>query len=138
MDQINNRFQKLTTELKNYLEAKVELLVIGLGEKAGLWIGQAIQQVVGILVISIGFLFGLIALGFYLGELFESNAIGFLVASSPFFLIGLIFLIAKPSAISKNIQSKIMNDVLNALEEPKSVSRPLLPEAKEHEEIENG
>lgn len=122
MDQLSQRIKQTTNELKDYFETKFELLVLNVSERVTLWIGETIQQLVGFTILGIGFLLGLVALGFYLGELFGSTALGFAVVSTPVLILGLILTIAKPKGIARNIQSQFMNDVLKALDENKEKS----------------
>ena len=122
MDQLSQRIKQTTNELKDYFETKFELLVLNVSERVTLWIGETIQQLVAFTILGIGLLLGLFALGFYLGELFGSTALGFAVVSAPVLILGLILTIAKPKGIARNIQNQFMNDVLKALDDNKEKS----------------
>ncbi len=125
MDQLGQRIKQVSNELKEYVETRIELLIISLGDQATFWVGNAIQQLISFTVLSIGILFGLIALGFYLGELLKSNAIGFGIVGGVLFFVGLILVLAKPKNISRRIQNQIMNDVIESLESNKEKKEPV-------------
>ena len=134
MDQLSQRIKQTTNELKDYLETRFELLVLNVSERVTLWIGETVQQLIGFTILGAGILFGLFALAFYLGEFFESTALGFAVVSAPILILGLILTVIKPKRIARNIQNQFMNDVLKALDENKEESEiKMLEESNKNE-----
>ncbi len=138
MDQLGNRVRQITAELRDYLETRFELVVLNVSEKITLWIGEAVQQVIGFVILAIGLQFGLVALGFYLGDLLDNTALGFACVGGPVFLIGLIILLLKPKGIARKVQNQFMNDVLEALEDKPLEDPVLLSEGNKEEEQTNG
>ena len=116
MDQLAQRIKQVSNELKGYVETRIELLILNLSDKGTLWLGDLIQHTFNLVILGTGLLFGLIALGFYLGELFNSMPAGFGLIGGILVLIGLILILSKPKNISRKIQSQIMHDVIEALD----------------------
>lgn len=119
MDQLAQRIKQVSNELKGYVETRIELLILNLSEKGTLWLGDLIQHTFNLVILGTGLLFGLIALGFYLGELLNSMPAGFGIIGGFLFLVGLILILSKPKSISRKIQSQIMHDVIEALDAKK-------------------
>tara|TARA_R110002126_G_scaffold120282_1_gene261449 strand:- start:6982 stop:7389 length:408 start_codon:yes stop_codon:yes gene_type:complete len=124
MDQLGQRIKQVSNEFKGYVETRIELLILNLSDKGTLWLGDLIQHTFNLVILGTGVLFGLIALGFYLGEILNSTPLGFAIIGGILFLIALILILAKPKNISRRIQAQIMHDVIEALESK-----------KEHEDI---
>ncbi|OAN62071.1 hypothetical protein A8B79_03775 [Balneola sp. EhC07] len=119
MDQLAQRIKQVSNELKGYVETRIELLILNLSDKGTLWLGDLIQHTFNLIILGTGLLFGLIALGFYLGELLNSMPVGFGIIGGFLFLVGLILILSKPKNISRKIQSQIMHDVIEALDAKK-------------------
>jgi hypothetical protein len=135
MDQLGKRIKQVSNELKGYVETRIELLILNLSDKSTLWIGNFIQHSFNFLILGTGLLFGLIALGFYLGELLNCVPLGFAIIGGFLFLIGLLLLLIKPKGISRKIQSQIMHDVIEALEGKKENEDIKFLEDKQNKEI---
>ncbi len=135
MDQLGQRIKQVSNELKGYVETRIELLILNLSEKGTFWFGNMIQQSFSFIILGTGLLFGFIALGFYLGELLNSNALGFACIGGFLFLIGLILILMKPKNISRKIQQQFMRDVIEALEEKKEDKTIKYLEEKKAEDL---
>ena len=135
MDLLGQRIKNVSKDLKSYIEARIELLVLNGGEKATQIIGQAVQQLFVLSIVLIGLLFSLIALGFYLGEVLNSNAYGFPIIGALFLVIGLLLLLIKPKGIAKKVQAQFMEEVLAGLEDQniEGESPKFLPTTKQEE-----
>lgn len=130
MDQLGNRVKQISTELREYLETKIDLLVLTVSDKVTQWIGHAFQRILGYSVLGFGLLFALIALAIYLGEILENEALGYLIVSIPLLIIGMIFAFARPMALAKSVQRQFMNEILKSLEEEQQPTSLQLPESK--------
>jgi hypothetical protein len=119
MDQLGQRIKQVSNELKGYVETRIELLILNFSDKGTVWLGDLVQHTVHFIVLGIGLLFGLIALGFYLGEVLNSNSIGFGIIGGILVFLGLVLVLAKPKNISRKIQAQIMHDVIESLESKK-------------------
>ncbi|MGN8225042.1 phage holin family protein [Gracilimonas sp. BCB1] len=115
MEDVGSRIKQITRELKHYVETRIELSVLNVGDKVSYLIGQSIQQLFGYAVLGLGLVFGLTALAIYLGDLLEKEWAGYAIVASPFILIGLIFVVAKPKSIARKIQQQILAEFLDTL-----------------------
>lgn len=115
MDDLSSRIKHVTNELKDYVETRLELTFLNVSDKLTFWIGHSIQTLVGYVILGIGLVFAMTALAIYLGELIGERWAGYLIVASPFLLIGLIFVIAKPKSIARRIQNEILAEVLESL-----------------------
>jgi polyferredoxin len=134
MDQLSQRIKQVSNELKDYVETRTELLILNLSDKGTLWLGDLIQHTFNLVVLGTGLLFGLIALGFYLGELLNSMSLGFGIIGAFLFIIGLILILSKPRSLSKRIQTQIMHDVFEALDSKKETENIVLLEETKNED----
>lgn len=105
-------------DIKTYIESRIELFTILIAEKVASAVSSTVQKIMGLLFLGLGALFSWIALGFFLGELLESTALGFLLAALPLLLIGLIFY----KRSSNNIEEKIQSDIIQKIN-PKITAR---------------
>jgi len=135
MDLLGQRIKQVSNELKEYVETRIELLILNLSDKATLWLGDLIQHTFNLVILGTGLVFGLVALGFYLGELLESMAAGFGIIGGFLTLIGLILIIVKPNNVSRKIQNQIMRDVIDALESKKEDESIKFLEEKKSKEL---
>jgi nitrate reductase gamma subunit len=135
MDILGQRIKQVSNELKEYVETRIELLILNLSDKATLWLGDLIQHTFNLVILGTGLVFGLIALGFYLGELLESMSAGFGIIGGFLTLVGLILLIVKPKNVSRKIQNQIMRDVIDALESKKEDESIKFLEEKKSKEL---
>jgi len=95
-------------DLKSYIESRIELFSISIAEQIASAASASIHKFVGILFLSVGAIFLWIALGFFLGELLDSQALGFLLAGLPLFLFGIILY----NRSSKNLEEKIQSEII--------------------------
>ncbi|MEX0769268.1 MAG: phage holin family protein [Balneolaceae bacterium] len=118
-DESHNRpgFTGITREARRYIEKRLELFALSIGEQVTRIAADGIQRVIGILLVGGGLFFALFALGYYLGDLLDNTALGFLGVSVPLLLIGFIFMKVKPNSITRAIQSGILKDYIQALDE---------------------
>lgn len=130
-DIIGNRLKIIKQELQDYIETRITLKAIDVGEKISYLIGQSIQQLIAYTILIIGLLFALVALAFFVGDLVNNRAFGYLIVSAPFLLLGLFMVLLKPRKIALSIQDKIMEELLENLED-KSDALKQLPANKEH------
>lgn len=98
-------------DIRKYVENRIELFSITIAEQIATAISASIQKFVGLLFLSFGAAFLWIALGFFLGELLESQALGFFLASLPLLFVGIVLY----NRSSKNLESKIQTDIIKRL-----------------------
>ncbi|WP_205600217.1 MULTISPECIES: phage holin family protein [Sphingobacterium] len=86
---------------KEYIDTEIELLKLKAMAKGGRIIGALILDATKLLLILIIIFFLSLALGFFLGELLGSNALGFLTTGGVFFVILLIIRAVEPKLEAK-------------------------------------
>jgi hypothetical protein len=126
MEDLGNRIKNITTELKEYVETKLELKFLNIGDRITYLIGQSIQSLAGYAVLGVGLVFGMAALAIYLGELLDERWAGYAIVGAPFLIGGLILIFSKPRFITHRIQNQIFSELIAAFEEkdekPKQIS----------------
>lgn len=132
MDQLSSRLKQITSELKDYLETRIDLLVLNTTEQISQWIGLSVQRIVGFTLLGTGLFFCMIAAAIFLGELLGKAYLGYLIVSIPILLIGLIFVLAKPFGIASSIQKQMMKGILESTAEEEEAMNLKLPEHKEN------
>ena len=133
MDEMGSKIKQVTSELREYLETRIDLLVLDVSERVTRWLGIHIQKLIGYSILGVGLVFASIAMAVYLGDLLGHPAIGYAILAVPMLLIGMIFIFSKPRGIARNIQNQFMAEILEALGEGEQ-STPKLPEASEMEQ----
>lgn len=120
-DRIGQRIKHITAEFKRYIEKRLELIVLNIGEQYARYIAQSIQKLAGFVLLFGALTFLLIALALYLGALFNSQALGFALVSLPLIIAGYLFINLKPRSITNKIKSEFETELLGVfkdLEEP--------------------
>lgn len=123
-------------DLKKYVEKRLELLVITIAEQVSLILADSIQRILGMLLLAGGLFFLWFAAGFYVGELVESYALGFLIVSIPPIVAGILFLKFKPDSVTRSIQAEIVKNFLQSVDETTPLS--LMDDTKKSTEDETG
>jgi len=112
-------------DVRKYVENRIELFSITVAEQIAAAISASIQKFVGLLFLSFGAVFLWIALGFFLGELLDSQALGFFLAALPLVLIGFILYNKSLKSIEHRIQRDIINKIaINFDEATSSLTKP--------------
>lgn len=104
--------ESLATEIKAYIEARVQLLTLSIAEKISLIVAHSLQKMLGLILMGTAIYFIFLALGFYLGELLGSNSLGFGIVSLPFLILGLIFINRKSKKLTEKIQADIISKMI--------------------------
>lgn len=117
MEDLGHRIKHITAELKEYVETRLELVFLNIGDRITYLIGQSIQSLLGFTILAIGLIFGMTALAIYLGELLDERWAGYAIVGTPFLILGLIFIFSKPRFITRRIQNQILSELMAAFEE---------------------
>ncbi len=131
MDQLGSRIKQITSELKEYMEARVDLLVLNIGEQITYWLGESLQKLIGFTILGVGLFFAMIALAIFLGEVLENVALGYLIVSAPLILLGIIFSAAKPRGLARTIQNQFMDGIIKSLEKKGTKEKLQLPKEQQ-------
>lgn len=136
-DNIGRRFKSITTDLKLYIEKRVELLLLNIGEQLSRWIAESIQKLSGVLLIVGGLIFLLVALSVYLGNVLNSPWLGYVIVSVPLLLMGIFFFYLKPQSMLKSLQDHFESELIEALTAKRTNEDSLLdlPETTKEEKL---
>lgn len=104
---LGERLQRLPADIRRIIEKRVELLGIELAEQFSGFFAMIFYRIQGIVLIGIGGILLIVALGFYLGNLLGNTSLGFVIASLPVFLLGIIFLAMKPKSWVRKTRERI-------------------------------
>ena len=103
-------FQELKKDLKTYAELKFELLKLNTYERTGKVLSVLSYGIIVLFLAFFTILFIFLALGFWLGDYFESIAAGFIgVVALYHILIGIVFM------NREKIRTAILNEIIAAL-----------------------
>lgn len=115
-DKIGQRIRNITADLKRYIEKRVELLAITVGEHYSELGAKAIQKGAGVFLLAVAFVLLLVALAEWIGALLESQPLGYVIVSVPLIVIGWLMYQLKPESLNKKLQDELDADVVRLLD----------------------
>jgi len=121
----------LAKEIRLYVEKRIQLTSVTIAEQVSLMIAQSLQKLIGILLLSSALLFLWLALSFYLGDLVNNTALGFLISALPLFLFGFIFSRANTKKITERIQADLIIKMMSTVEESLQLNKADQEESSE-------
>lgn len=135
-DKIGQRFRAISADLKRYIEKRVELLLLTVGEQYSRWIAESIQRLSGIIMLTGALIFLLVALAIYLGDLLDNESVGYVLVSLPLLVGGVMFYYLKPKGMANNLQQHFEEELVRALTPGKGEEKEKLnlPESKEEKQ----
>src|ERR1700740_3610709 len=104
MQEENNPFEKLTENLKEYANTRYELATLQITQKAANIGSQTIAILLVGMVVSLFLLFINIAVALYLSSLLNSRYIGCFIVAGFYFLLSLLFIMARKKLIINPIR----------------------------------
>lgn len=132
-DQLSKRLRVITADLKRYLEKRIELTMLNVGEVVSGLMAASVQRGIGVFLVLGGVCFLLFALAIYLGNLLDSQSLGYVLVSLPLLLIGGLFLYLKPNSIFEQLQHRFESEVIKTIEQNgKAAKEPLQIENEAH------
>ncbi|WP_445666251.1 phage holin family protein [Fodinibius sp. AD559] len=138
-DQLGKRLRAITSDLKLYLEKRIELTMLNIGEAISGLMAASVQRGIGVFLLLGGICFLLFALAIYLGDLFGSRSLGYVLVSLPLLLVGGLFMYLKPESVFKQIQQQFKNEVIKSIEQNgKSAKESLKIEKEAHSKSKEG
>ena len=112
-DHLLDRLKKLPSEIRLLIEKRIELYMIEFGEKFSYGFSKAVASVVSILVFLLAITFALFALAFFIGDLLDSNALGFSVVAAFLLIVGLVVYLLSPELIEARVKDRIASAFLD-------------------------
>lgn len=116
-DQLGQRLKTISADLKLYFEKRIELIMLNTGESISGLTAKLILQGAGALFLFLGFCFLLVALAIYVGNLLESESLGYVVVGLLVLISGVLFLYLKPPAIFRKLKQHFEAEVIEAIEQ---------------------
>lgn len=132
-DQLGKRLGTITADLKMYIEKRVELILLNIGEHLASWIAASVYRLSGAIILLLGICFLLVSLALYVGELVGSEPLGYLLVGFPLLIFGWLFLYLKPAALIKIMEESLESEVIKAVSKVEDKVPPKLsrhPESK--------
>lgn len=138
-DQLGKRLRAITSDLKSYLEKRIELMMLNIGEAVSGIMAASVQRGIGIFLLLGGICFLLFALAIYIGDLLESQSLGYVVVSIPLLLVGGLFMYLKPDSVFKQIQHQFESEIIKSIEQNgKATDESLKIEKEAHSKSKEG
>ncbi|HKJ32434.1 MAG TPA: hypothetical protein VKA34_11435 [Balneolales bacterium] len=119
-----NAIRKIPDELRLYIEKRLELLVLDVGEEFSKFAARSFYKIVGIVTLSVALILALFSLSLYLGDLLHNQSLGFLLTSIPIFIIGLMFFMLRPRKMVHKFSDQIFGMVLKSYEDMTQKDKP--------------
>lgn len=114
-DQLGRRLKAISGDIKLYIEKRVELLLLDVGEHFSKIMAQSVHKIAGFILLVGGAVFLLVALAQYLGDLLGNESLGYVVVSVPMLLLGLLFVYLKPKSMLDRIQYQFEKEIIRAI-----------------------
>lgn len=111
-DKIGQRIKHITADVKRYVEKRLELLVLNIGEQYARWIAESIQKTMGLILLFGALVFLLIALALYLGALLDSRSLGFVLVSIPLVIGGYLLFNLRPRSVSERLKTEFEEELI--------------------------
>lgn len=105
-------FEKVYEAAKNYLDSKIELSKLQAVDKGSELVSSATVGIILLILFTMVFLFGSVALSFYLGQIIGSTYKGFLIVAIIYLVTGLIVYFARNTWIKVPITNLFIKKIL--------------------------
>ncbi len=115
--------KSILRDVRLYVEKRLELFTITISEQVASILAESIHRIAGFLILGAGLMIFWFAIGYLLGELLESVWLGFLISSIPLILFGLLFVNLRPKWLTRKIQSDMVEQILNSIDEVDDAAR---------------
>ena len=100
--------QEIAGRIKEYLQVRKELAILTAVEKGSQLFANLLTDGLVLLFAVLTFLFGSLALGFYLSEVLGNTYAGFLIITGFYFLAALVVYVIKDKYMEKRIVNKMI------------------------------
>lgn len=114
-DQLGRRLKTISGDIKLYIEKRVELLLLNIGEHFSRMLAESVHKVAGLLMLSGASVCLLIALAHFLGDLLNNESLGYVLVSVPLFILGFMFWYLKPKSLLDQIKTHFEREIIRAL-----------------------
>jgi putative superfamily III holin-X len=112
MQEDNNPFERLTENLKEYVNTRYDLITLKITQKVANMSAKSIAFLIIATVVSLFFFFINMALAYYISSLFGNNYTGFFIVSGFYLVVTIIFLIGRKNLLINPLRNCIINKIL--------------------------
>lgn len=130
-DQLGRRLKALSGEIKLYVEKRVELLLLDVGEHFARMMAESIHKIAGLILLVSASVCLLVALAIYLGDLLNNESLGYVLVSIPLLVFGMLFVYLRPKGLLDRIQNHFEKEIVRAISAG-SENGPVPLELEEH------
>ena len=109
MEDVKSKVGDLTESITDYLETSYKLAVLNVTDKVTTVVASVMASFVVLFLGLFVILFGGIALGVWLGDLLDSDALGYLLVAALFLLIILVVVAMRKRIVFPMLRNKIIN-----------------------------
>lgn len=117
-DSISERLKRLPSEVRIIVEKRIELAMLDVGEKLSATSGKAVTSLLLLLVVGFAFLFLLIALAIFLGDVLRNPASGFMLVAVFLFITAFFAWRLLPNLIERKVKNSLLDTILKKTPEP--------------------
>lgn len=100
--------QKIVEKVTEYIKVRTELTLLKTVDKGSQLFANLLTNGLVLILALLGFLFGSLALGFYLSEVLNNSFGGFLIIAGIYLLLALILNSLKDKYLEKKISNRII------------------------------
>lgn len=106
-DSVLNRLASLPSDLRLILEKRLELLGLQMADRIAGIIAWSVFFMAGVVLVSLAVVLLLFAASRLVGELLDSQWLGYLVIGLPVFLFGFLFLSGRPRWLVRALRNRM-------------------------------
>lgn len=100
--------REIIAKVKEYVDVRKEIFILTSVDKGSQLFANLVTDGLVLLFGVLGILFGSLAAGFYLSEVFGNTYAGFLIVTGFYFLLAIIFYVVKDKYVEKHVVNAII------------------------------
>jgi len=114
-DPLQDAVKRLPTELRLILEKRLELLALDLGEGVSVMFSKLFFAILGMIFLGLAVLLAMFSLALYLSDLLDNEALGYVLASLPLLVLGVLLVNKRPKSLYIAIQNRFLSQFVDLL-----------------------
>ncbi len=108
-ERINNEMRGTKGDIEEYINARIDMVKLHTAEGVSKFISTILVRMVVLYVMFFVLLFASVAVSFWLGEIFDSKAIGFIIIAGFYLFVGLIVIALRRFIIERPVITSIIH-----------------------------
>ncbi len=114
-DTIQDAVKRMPSEVRMMLEKRLELMALDLSEGVSVILSRLLFIIFGGITLGIAVLFAMMGLSYYIGELLDSTALGYLITAVPLLVIGVLLFNKKPRILYEGTKRWMLNQFIELI-----------------------